>query len=106
MYDPKLPGANRKEAVPVNEDEQTPGWLSRLRDRRKRDLEARTGGRRPARTPQGGPLVVKKRIELVNKDGKSKGHGKSNHQENQGDKMDKSQGTGNQKGRYDRILRA
>ena len=60
MYDRKLPMANRKEAVPVNEDGQTLGWLSRLRDRRKRELEARSGGGRPARTPRGGPLVVKK----------------------------------------------
>ena len=50
VYDPKLPVANRKEAVPINEDEQEeedtpiPEWLSRLRCRRKRELEARTGG--------------------------------------------------------------
>ena len=63
VYDPKLRVANRKEAVPINEDEHeeedtpVPGWLSRLRDRRKRELQARTAGGagRAGKDSKGGP---------------------------------------------------
>ena len=60
MYDPKLPVVDRKETVAINEDEQdeedapVPAWLSRLRDRRKRDLEARTAGA-AGKDSKGGP---------------------------------------------------
>ena len=75
VYDPKLPVAKRKEAVPINEDEQeeedtsVPGWLSRLRDRRKQELEAKTEG--AGKDSKEEPLVLKERVELEDKDGKN-----------------------------------
>ena len=38
LYDSKVPVVHRKEAAPVNEDAPVPAWLSRLRDRHKREL--------------------------------------------------------------------
>ena len=84
---PKLPVVNRKEAVPINEDEQgeedtpIPTWLSRLRDRRSRELEARTAGE-GGKDSKEDLLVLGERVEPVDKDGKSKGH-KISRQESQ-----------------------
>ena len=64
--------------VPINEDKQeeddapVPACWSRLRDRRKRGARGKDG----TRTSKESPLVLKERVESVDKDGKSKDHGK------------------------------
>ena len=96
---------NVKEDMPSNEDEQeeentpVPAWLTRLRDRRKRELKAKTADG-VGKDPKKGCLVLKNRAEAVDKDGKSKGRGKSNQLSKKRDKKNDSKGTGKKKCKY------
>ena len=95
MYDPELPVVEVKKDVTNNKDEQeendtlVPAWLTRLRDRRMREVEARTA-EEADKVCNLEPLV----LEVIDKDGRSKSHGKSSHQGMNRDKRDNGKGAG------------